>query len=142
MSNKFSRVYHPWDQWEEIQFNMWGSVDDKSSMIKKAVLFIGNHKKYGSYMNKVVIEWPISCENALTDYSINRKAWIGQAAAAMAIGCPEDITRTAWGQISNEQQLLANKEARRAIRKWENSYRKSLGIREDMGIQMLLWRDS
>jgi ABC-type ATPase with predicted acetyltransferase domain len=111
-------------------------------MLKAAILFTGDHKLYGFYMNRVIAEWPISCENALTDYHINRKAWVGHAATAMALGCPEDITRSAWKELSYEQQLLANKEARGAIWKWEDSYRKSHGIQENLGSQMLFWGDS
>ena len=135
---KLNRVYHPYWDWEEINFNMWGSVNDRATWIKRAIEFTGDHKKYGRFMMRVINEWPVSCENALTDYSINRKAWVGHAAAALAFGCPEDITRLAWGKLSDEQQLLANKEAERAIRAWENAYIKDRGLCDDVGAQMLL----
>ena len=88
-------------------------------------------------MMEVVNHWPVSCENALTDYSLNRKAWIGHAACALAINCPEDIVRQAWKELSYEQQLLANEEARKAIQVWEYNYRKSKGICESVGSEML-----
>jgi hypothetical protein len=134
---KFDRVYRPWDEWEEIEFNMWGSVSNRSSMLKKAIKFTSDHKKYGRFMLRVVNEWPNSCENALTDYSLNRKAWVGHAACALAIACPEDITREAWGKLSNEQQLLANNQAGFAIQKWEERYAKSKGIHISVGIPLL-----
>ncbi len=55
---------------------MWGRVSNRSEFIKKAIEFTGNYKLYGSFMDRVVNEWPVSCENALTDYYMNRKAWI------------------------------------------------------------------
>ena len=125
---KIDRVYHPYWDWEEIGFNMWGVVSDRKRWIKKAVDFTGDHKKYGRFMMRVINEWPISCENALTDYSINRKAWIGHAAVALAMECPKDITREAWGKLTDEQQLLANEEARKAIQAWEYSYLKDRGL--------------
>ena len=88
-------------------------------------------------MNRVVSEWNISCENALTDYSINRKAWIGHAATALALGCPEDITRQAWRFLTDEQQLLANKEADGAIKSWEYNYIKDRGLHIHVGEPML-----
>jgi hypothetical protein len=139
---KLKRIYRRFQDWEEVKFNMWGNVKDKKKWLKKAINFTSQHKLYGSYMQRVIREWPISCENALTDYSMNRKAWIGHAATAMAIQCPEDITRLAWGKLSNEQQFLANKEASRAISMWEDNYRENNGIYRNMGEEMLFGRHS
>lgn len=116
---------------------MWGDADDIKIMLAKAIEFTGDHKLYGSYMQRVVKEWPVSCENALTDYNMNRKAWIGHAACALALNCPEHITRKAWKELTNEQQYLANEEASRAIRAWENDYVKNRELREDMAAALL-----
>jgi hypothetical protein len=134
---KFERVYHHYLDWEENDYNMWGSVVNKKAYLEKAIEFTGDHKKYGRFMIKVIENWKISCENALTDYSLNRKAWVGHAACALALGCPEDITREAWGKLTDEQQLLANKKASRAIQLWEVDYLKSGGVCIDMGGTLL-----
>lgn len=122
------RIYHPWTKWEEIKAGMWADVDNCKEFLTKAIEFTGDHKRYGRYMRKVIRQWKYSCENALTDKSLNKKAWLGHAACAMALGCPEDITRSAWGHLTDEQRLLANKQAARAIQMWElaHSSRKSL----------------
>lgn len=116
---------------------MWGKVNDRKKFYDKAISFTGDHKVYGSFMQRVIRECPISCENALTDYYMNRKAWIGHAACALALNCPEDITRQAWKELTNEQQYLANKEASRAISSWENMYIESEELRKSMGISLL-----
>lgn len=134
---KFKRIWHPFHKWEEVQFNMWGKVENRRDFYEKAIIFTGNHKLYGSYMIRVVNEWPVSCENALTDYYMNRKAWIGHAACALAIGCPEDITRQAWKELTYEQQYLANTEASRAISSWENMYIQSKELCESLEGPML-----
>jgi hypothetical protein len=121
---------------------MWGDVPNRASALKEAISFTGDHKKYGRYMKRVVEEWPVSCENALTDYNLNQKAWIGHAACALALKIPEDITRLAWGHLSYEQRFLANKEAERYIKQWQRNYRKDKGLHRSMGEQMLLWGDS
>jgi hypothetical protein len=137
------RVYHPVHLWEEVtQSNMWGEVEDRKEMLKKAVEFTGDHKLYGSYMFRVIEEWPYSCENALTDRMLNRKAWIGHAACAMAIGCPEDITRKAWGFLTHEQRAMANRQAATAIGKWEENYRKSKGLCPNVARPMLFDGDT
>ena len=136
-SLKFPRVYHQYTQWEEIKHNMWGTVKDRQSYLERAVEFTGDHGLYGSYMMRVVNEWPISCENALTDESLSKRAWIGHAACALAMKCPEDIVRQAWGKLTDEKRFLANKEADRAIRVWRVNYAKSKGILRDLDQQML-----
>lgn len=134
---KFTRVYHPYWDWEEIDHNMWGVVCDRKKAINSAIEFTGDHGLYGRFMMRVVKEWRVSCENALTDYSLNRKAWVGHAACALARGIPEDITRFAWGRLGDEQRILANQAADRAIQSWEYHYAKSLGLCDGMGEQML-----
>jgi hypothetical protein len=114
-------IWHPYTSWEEMQFNMWGNVKDRAQWLQKAIDFTGNHELYGSWMLRVIDAWPTSCEQNLTKLDTNRKAWIGHAAVALAIQCPEDIVRQAWGFLSDEQQKLANQKAQEAINKWEAS---------------------
>ena len=134
---KFDRIWHPYQYWEEVKFNMWGKVEDRAEFLNRAIVFTGDHVMYGKYMMRVVKEWTISCENALTDYYMNRKAWIGHAACALALKCPEDITRQAWKHLSYEQQYLANKEASRAISSWENMHFESLKLHKNLGESLL-----
>lgn len=112
--------WHPYWNWEEVKFNMWGDVDNKKDWLQKAIEFTGNHKLYGSWMLKVANDWVKSCEHNLTKVGTNKKAWIGHAAVAYAIQCPEDIVRAAWSYLTEEQQILANNEALNAIKYWEN----------------------
>lgn len=132
------RIYHHYLDWEEMEHNMWGCVDDRKKYLKRAIEFTSDHKKYGRFMMRVVLEWPVSCENALTDDSINKKAWVGHAATALALGCPEDITREAWSNLTDEQQLLANNQARKAIQTWEYNYLKGSELCQSVGGALLL----
>jgi hypothetical protein len=134
---KLKRVWVPVNEWEELQFNMWGAAGKRQDLLRRAIIFTGNHRLYGCYMQRVTHEWPRSCLNALTDYSINRRAWIGHAATALALHCPEDITRQAWSYLTYEQQSLANRQADRAIQSWEMRYRESLGIRQHLASPLL-----
>ena len=138
---KLKRIWLPIDAWEEIGHNMWGEVTNRRLFLQRAVIFTGNHRLYGRYMQRVTLEWPNSCMNALTDYNLNRKAWIGHAACALALRCPEDITRQAWGLLTDEQRILANRQANRAIQSWEMRYRASLGIPANVASPLLFARD-
>ncbi len=131
------QVYHPVDKWEEIAHNMWGRVTDRAGMLQKAIEFTGDHQRYGLHMRRVCAEWPISTENALTDPYLNHRAWVGHAACALALNCPEDIVRQAWRHLTDEQKLLANKEASRAIADWRRTYIEDRGLRRDLAAPML-----
>lgn len=135
--DKLPRVWHPVEEWEEISFNMWGTVKDRASYLSRAIRFTSDWNLYGDHMDLVIELWPISCENALTDYSINRKAWIGHAACALYMQCPEDITRQAWGHLTDEQRKMANRRAAIAIRSWEDDYRARKGICRNVAQPML-----
>lgn len=134
---KLKRVYHPVSSWEEVASGMYSDVTDKKAWLEKAVRFTGDHVLYGQAMMRVINEWPVSCENALTDSNINQKAWVGHAACALEFNCPEDIVREAWGMLSDEQRILANKQADRAIRQWRADYETRHGLRENMAGSLL-----
>jgi len=114
--------HHPFWLWEEVNHNMWGNVQDKAAWLQRAIDFTGDHRLYGSWMFKVADAWKYSCEHHLTKLETNRKPWIGHAAVALAIQCPEDIVREAWGHLSKEQQDLANAQAQAAIDYWERHH--------------------
>lgn len=103
---------------------MWKSVygEERERLLKEAIDFTGNAELYGSFMLRIIKEWPYSCEHNLTATDINRQAWIGHAACCLAIQCPEDITRLAWHQLTQEQQDKANAKANEAIKKWEEQH--------------------
>lgn len=98
---------------------MWGRVSNREEFLQKAIDFTGDAELYGKWMIKVTEQWPFSCEHNLTDRSQNRRAWIGHAAVALAMQCPEDIVRQAWSRLTQQQQKEANAKADEAIRSWE-----------------------
>jgi len=110
-------IWHPWWLLEEVPSNMWGNVSHRKTWLDIAKSFTANHELYGEWMRKVADEWKFSCEHNLTK-SGDKRPWIGHAAVAMALKCPEDIVREAWGHLTPEQQDLANKQAEQAIEYW------------------------
>jgi hypothetical protein len=119
-----TRVYHRYEKWEDFEAGMWRLVPrhEGDDLLAKAVEFTGDADLYGSYMMRVVREWPISCEHNLTNEGMNRLAWIGHSACAMAFRCPEYITRKAWGMLSDDQRNRANGVAATALASWLHRY--------------------
>jgi hypothetical protein len=122
---KVARIYHHYEKWEEWHAGMWNGIprDREPDMLTKAIEFTGNAELYGSYMMRAIDEWPVSCEQNLSNSSMNRLAWIGHAAACIAIGCPEHITRKAWGRLTQQQRDEANARAHTAVETWLGRYR-------------------
>lgn len=120
------RVYHPYWDWEEWKAGMWNppSRESRPDLLSLAVRFTGDHDAYGEAMMQVIKAWPKSSEHNLTATNMNRLAWVGHAAACFAHGIPEDVTREAWGILSEEQRIAADKKAEIAVQAWEMLYEK------------------
>jgi hypothetical protein len=118
------KKWHHYKKWEEYHAGMWRKVtkSEREEYLEKAIDFTGNAELYGEYMIEVVLNWEYSCEQNLTDMSLNRKAWIGHAACCMAIRCPEYITRSAWWHLTKDQRDRANLNASIAIELWEEQH--------------------
>lgn len=117
------RIYHAYTKWEDYKHGMWKSPskEDEDNLLAYAIVFTGDHIRYGKAMLRVIDAWPFSCEHNLTDNSMNQRAWIGHAAVAIELGIPEYITRLAWGHLTKQQQDLANAAADHAINTWKNA---------------------
>jgi len=122
MKRSIKRIYHPYWRWEEVEYNMWGKVDDRYAYLKKAIEFTGDHIQYGKAMLGVIDAWKYSCEHNLSNTSSNRRAWIGHAACAYSFRCPEDIVRAAWAHLTDKQRELANDQADIVIKIWEEAW--------------------
>ena len=118
-----NKIWHPYTDWECFKHGMWNICESKerTRLLRAAIDFTGNAELYGAWMLRVIKEWHRSCEHHLSDSGSNRRAYIGHAAACMAIKCPEDITRKAWGYLSQGQQDEANFKADQAIEAWEKA---------------------
>lgn len=112
-------IWHPWWKLEEVFHNMWGDVSRRKTWLQIAIAFTGDAELYGEWMLKVADQWIHSCQHNLTK-SGDKRPWIGHAAVALAIGCPEDVVREAWGHLTEDQQIRANKKASEAIDYWRN----------------------
>lgn len=137
------KIWHPFQEWEDVE--MWTPchASDRKRLLEIAIDFTGDHKRYGKAMLDVLSVFPKACEHNLSDVGMNRQAWIGHAACFLATRCPEDVTREAWGLLSDEQRDLANAEADKAIDIWVADHEaKNRAMDREMGKQRLLEWDT
>ena len=136
---QMNKVYHPWWTWEEVESNMWGSVPDSKKSTISAYELMKDYKRFGESMINVVETWQFSCENHLSDKTINRRSWLGCAAVANYLQLPENITRKAWSMLARIEKELANNQADMAINHWEElNERFDTDLHKDLDGQMLL----
>lgn len=132
----------PYWEWEDYHAGMWRKIprDQEAEWVALAVRFTGNTDRYGKWMRKVVMKWPRTMINALTNPSINQLAFVGHCAACYALHIPEYITRMAWGELTDKQRTDANQQAREAIELWRKKHLITLGHGSEdvtiMGYQM------
>lgn len=130
------QVFIPYYEWEDFKNGMWDKGHE--SQLNDAIEFTSDHIKYGAAMGEVIIKWPKTMLNSLTNTSINRLAFLGHCAVCYKLNIPESITRQAWGLLTETQRVNANKIALYHIKKWELNYAESnRKIYKGLGKQML-----
>lgn len=122
MGNRIKQKYIPYWDWECYKSGMWSKVDNEYELLKKAIDFTSNHVLYGKYMNEVIFKWDKTMLNHLSNPMINKKAFVGHCAVCYKLLIPEYITRKAWSYLTDKQRHLANLQAKKAIKKWEEWY--------------------
>lgn len=115
------RIYHHYSKCEEYKTNMWLSVpvNERQSLIDHSYQLMLDVEGFYQAMKRVITEWKFSCEAAFTASVINHQAWIGHAGCAINHNAPEELTRLAWRQLTEQQQDLANEAADKVINEWK-----------------------
>jgi hypothetical protein len=118
------RIYHRFEKCEEYANGMWRGTEaaERAGFIGAAASLMRDPPAFRDAMIRAVNEWPFSCEQNLTASSINKQAWIGHAGCCIATQTPEDLTREAWGTLTQDQQDVANRMADEALAYWAGKY--------------------
>ncbi len=117
------RIYHPYWKWEDYRQGFYNNVSgkEKETLKNKVVEMFRDPVKTKKNMNLVIKDWVYSCEHNLTNQSMNKIAYIGQAACCIYAGVPSSLTMEAWRLVSEENKKEANKTAEEILNKWINN---------------------
>lgn len=114
---KMKTIWHPWSEWECYEAGMYDgqavTLDDKAAYSQ----FLSDIPRFRAAMDRVVSEWPISCEHFLTKRGFNRIAWLGQAAMCIDAGVSRRH-RSGYMLLDSSQQQAANDAAERVLNEW------------------------
>jgi hypothetical protein len=117
------RIFHTFDKWEAVGAGFFApglKGRSKDECEDEYGAFLADSNAFAEGIQKVFAEWPNSCEHNLTNSSMNRIAWIGQAAACAARGLPSTF-RGGFSALPKEKQDEANQVALRYLNKWLKS---------------------
>ncbi len=115
-----SRIFHTFDRWECHKAGFYQNTKDGWSHEEceaEYIRVLTDKKLFERTLKKVIKEWKYSCEHYLTNKSMNRIAWLGQAAVCYVSGVPSRYSG-AWFQLTEKQQEEANEIALKYLNKW------------------------
>jgi hypothetical protein len=120
------RIYHHWETWECVQAGMYSSLSDidHEDTLERYAEFLRDIPRFRAALERVLSEWPISCEQFLSNDSINRIAWLGQASMCIDTGIPR-LFRGGFKLLSDSEQRSANAAAQDALTTWYRYKRRS-----------------
>ena len=116
-----NRIYHPWWKWECYKAGFFNTSPppgiSKEEAIETYRVFLSNLRHFNDAIWKVFAWWPNSCEHFLTNPTMNRIAWIGQASLCIETGIPS-IFRVGYKLLSKNKQIEADQLAQSRLEEW------------------------
>lgn len=115
-----SRIFHTYEKWECHKAGFYASKKEgvtKEQGEKMYADFLSDYDRFENAARNVINEWKHSCEHYLTNNSMNRIAWIGQAAMCHETGVPS-VYCSGFNLMTNEQQQKANEVALVVLNEW------------------------
>ncbi len=108
------RQFHHWEKWECYKAGFYSTnIPDNMTHNLCAMAyrdFLSNIPEFKIALDRVINEWPNSCEQFLTNENINRIAWLGQASMCISLSIPS-MYKHGFRLLNRDQQIIANKTA-------------------------------
>lgn len=127
------RIFHTYDKWECHKAGFYKSKHDtlsKEECEDKYIEVLTDLDLFETLLKRVTVEWKFSCEHYLTNKSMNRIAWLGQASVCLHSGVPS-VFSGAWFKLTEEDQERANNLALKYLNLWlEKHEAESLELNE------------
>lgn len=115
-----NRIFHTHDKWECFKAGFYNTSHNslgKDECEAEYAKFLKDSKLFRNGLRKVITQWKHSCEHYLTNDSMNRIAWLGQAAVCIELGIPS-VFRAGYHLLTEAEQLKANKLALKYLNQW------------------------
>tara|TARA_R110000824_G_scaffold9768_7_gene43193 strand:+ start:1179 stop:2309 length:1131 start_codon:yes stop_codon:yes gene_type:complete len=119
-TNNPDRIFHTYDKWECHKAGFYSPTKEgwtHKECEDEFKRILSNQKLFGEILSKVIVEWKNSCEHYLTNTSMNRIAWLGQAAVCYHSGVPSRYSG-AWMDLDKKTREKADNTALIYLNKW------------------------
>lgn len=118
------RIYYTWEKWECYPAGFYNDDPPRDMTAQEAteayMYFLRDIPRFEKALQRVLDEWPRSTEHYLSNESMNRIAWLGQAAMCIDAGVPACF-RGGFNLLTKEEQAAANESALKYLNKWLES---------------------
>lgn len=115
------RIYHTYDKWECYPAGLYETQPPDGMTPKQAIeeygKFLRDSPRFEAALERVITEWKNSCEHYLSNESMNRIAWLGQAAMCIDTRVPAGY-RGGFNSLTPQEQAAANNLALQYLNKW------------------------
>jgi ParB-like chromosome segregation protein Spo0J len=115
-----TRIFHTFDKWECHKAGFYASCIEGvkgNDCVKMYADFLRDEKEFRLALSGVITNWKNSCEHYLTNKSMNRIAWLGQAAACYSKKLPATYC-SGFNLLTDEEKELANNIALEYLNEW------------------------
>ena len=122
------RIFHTFEKWECHKAGFYGSKKDGMTAEQCEVAYseyLSNLDRFREGLEGILKNWVNSCEHYLTNKSMNRIAWLGQAAMCYSTGVPSKFC-SGFNLLTTDQQNAANELALEYLNKWMVKYNREL----------------
>ncbi len=118
-----NRVFHPWDKWEDYRHGFYGGLEyPKDNTLELYASLLKDLPKFESALKTIISEWKYSCEHNLTNESMNRIAYLGQASCALVYNVPHNVSMGGYNLLTPEEQAAADAMAKKYLDLWSKTY--------------------
>lgn len=135
---KMKRVYHTWDKWECYPAGFYETrpKEDWTPTDCERIYrdLLRDIPMFEAALCSVVTQWKNSCEHYLSNESMNRIAWLGQAALCFARGIPSCF-RGGFNKLTEAEQEAANASALKFLNQWLKRHGEPPATLEQAGIK-------
>lgn len=127
-----NRIWHSWDKWEDYRHNFYGGVIDDYPRDNTLELYASLLRDLGRFedaLRVITVEWRHSCEHNLSNESMNRVAYLGQASCALVYKVPHMVCMGGYNLLTDDEKIAADKMAQKYLDIWLERNR-DVGIKE------------
>lgn len=81
--------------------------------------------KFEAALQVIIRDWQYSCEHNLTNETMNRIAYLGQASCALIYQVPHNVSMPGFNLLTPDEQLAANSMAEKYLNLWIKNHEHS-----------------